>query len=210
MHAEVRNNLNNCLINNDEDYSKCETEINQVKQIGNEELQENIFFDYHNTVKVQNSINQCKDNFAKAKELLCDAFPERNECVQIKEKTFACISKVACSELHKLSSECFNENERMENDSLWKYIFKGQDVQTKQSFEKHCTNIQSDLIRCFDKYYLLGQVIKQHPEQGQSIDEGNFNFYGPITPDQLRRRQKALEKKIQQEKEQERRYREQQ
>ncbi|KAG2387636.1 hypothetical protein C9374_001230 [Naegleria lovaniensis] len=209
MHEKLRTDLNSCLVESEEDYSKCENYVNELRKIGSLEAQENVFFDVHSTVKVQGASNQCKENLNKARELMCDAFPEKHECVELKEKTFACISRVACSELHTLSSECFKKNEQMESDSLWKYLFKGQDVQTKKSYEQYCSSIQSDLIRCFDKYFLLGIVMKSSTYTPEGLDEQGY-FYGAVTPDDLKKRQKALEKRIRYEKEQDRRYREQQ
>ncbi|KAF0981691.1 hypothetical protein FDP41_012348 [Naegleria fowleri] len=209
MHEKLRKDLNNCLVESEEDYSKCENYVNELRKIGSFESQENVFFDVHSTVKVQGASNQCKDHLNKARELMCDAFPEKHECVELKEKSFACISKVACSELHKLSSECFKKNEQMETDSLWKYLFKGQDVQTKKSFEQYCSSIQSDLIRCFDKYFLLGIVMRPITRSEENLDE-NSHFYGAVTLDELKKRQKNIEKRIRYEKEQERRFREQQ
>ena len=207
VHQKLKQSLDGCLVESNQDYTKCIPQINELRRIGGMEAQENVYFDVYSTVKTQNAINQCKENVNKAKEYSCDAFPERHECVEVKEKAFACIARASCSELYHMSGDCFRENEQMESDSLWKYIFKGQDVQTKKAFEKHCSNIQSDLIRCFDKYFLLSQVIRQAPQQG--LDEENFNFYGPITPEEVKKRQKVLEQRLKQEKEQERRYKEQ-
>ncbi|KAL9644032.1 hypothetical protein ABK040_005500 [Willaertia magna] len=204
-HTDLRNKLNNCLEIN-QDYTKCIPEINKLRSNGIKQTQELVYFDAYNTVKVQNASNQCKDYFNKARDLACDAYPEKHECVELKEKSFSCIARTSCTEIYHMSNDCFKENERMAVDSIWRYLFKGQDSQTKQAHEKHCHHVQSDLIRCFDKYFLLGLVMRPVNQS----DESNGNFYGPITPELLKEREKEIERKLKRDREQANRFREQQ
>jgi hypothetical protein len=112
------------------------------------------------TIKTKFVSENCKENIDLAKELNCDTFNENPKCTEIKEKTFRCIATYACPEIYDFSTKCFLENSRRDETSLFKTLFTGSDHRSIESRERYCTEVQYDLLECFEKYFYNSMVFK--------------------------------------------------
>jgi hypothetical protein len=106
---------------------------------GNREFNDLLFYDRIGSIKTKLITEFCKETIDKARELKCEVNPEKPECIELRERSYRCICKTACSEVYDLSTKCFRDNEN--KDSLFYDILFTRDKETEKMKDKNCTNV---------------------------------------------------------------------
>jgi hypothetical protein len=164
---DVKDKYYNCLKRNDGEVSKCPKTFENFKRKGIVEMGDMLYSDNHGVLKTILVHERCSLHHKEAREKNCDIFPESPDCREIKEKAFFCITKVGCKELSEASVKCFGDAAKEEETGLFLGIVTGIDEQAKMRKQDTCSKIQTDLIHCFEKYFLTSLIL--HPDKNFTI-----------------------------------------
>eukprot|EP01080_Neovahlkampfia_damariscottae_P003705 gene3705-6594_t len=159
---EIRTSFTDCIKRNDGNITKCPRSFENLKRKGLVELNSLVSQDNFGIIKTQAVQNNCELLINKAKKMNCLGKPEQTECSELKQKIFGCVIRTSCTELHKLSNECFERKKSEEEANILSYFFKGQNVDTKLQTEKYCDSVQNNFMSCFEKFFLNALII--HPD----------------------------------------------
>lgn len=158
--TNVRNEFTNCLKQNNGDITKCQNQFFQLKNEGLKNVYSLLMNDNYGTIRSQLAIDNCKQFVRKARDLKCWVFPEQPDCVELKEQAFHCITNVSCRELQNLSTMCFMEQSALQKPNVITSITRSQTLGTRERLTDYCNEIQGNLLRCFDKYFLTSMIFE--------------------------------------------------
>jgi hypothetical protein len=169
-------------------FVRCKSYIHEAREKGDKELMDLLVKDIVTVNSVQSLDKICPNQAREARDLQCHIFPGSEACVALKEKTFPFITNGPCKQVYLHANQCTQESSRMETDSLWKYLFKGQDIATKQQHDRLCAKFQSDLYSCFDKYFTAMAI--RNPNQNYQVHK-----QGPLSEYQIAEKEAYMREK---------------
>jgi hypothetical protein len=177
----LRFKLEQCLATNDindERFLRCKSLIMESREKGDKELYDLLVKDLVSVNMIQDLDRLCPDQAMQARFHQCHLFPGKPECAVLKEKTFPFVANGPCKQVFEHANQCVQESSKMETGSLWKYLFKGQDIGTKNAHDRLCAKYQSDMYNCFIKYFTAMAI--RNPDQLYQIHK-----QGPLSKDQI-------------------------